>query len=113
MELINFVNLTPHEITIKTYDKEFKIKPSGIIARVTTEEKEQGKLNNIPIVERSFGKVENLPEPKENVVYLVSSLVLEGVRDRDDVFAPDTGNTAIRDEKGRIIAVTRLIKAKE
>jgi hypothetical protein len=29
----------------------------------------------------------------------------------DNVFAPDSGSTAIRDERGHIVAVTRLIRA--
>jgi prophage antirepressor-like protein len=37
----------------------------------------------------------------------VTSEVLPSIR----VFAPDTGPTAIRDERGQIVAVTRLIRA--
>ncbi|RME25645.1 MAG: hypothetical protein D6800_07370, partial [Candidatus Zixiibacteriota bacterium] len=60
---------------------------------------------------RALGDVEGLPDPQDGTVYLVSSMVLSAVRGRRDVVAPDTGPTAIRDETGRITAVTRLVVA--
>lgn len=44
------------------------------------------------------------------VTYIVSSMVRDALgQSRPDVFAPDTGPTAIRNEKGQVEAVTRLI----
>ncbi|RLI11543.1 hypothetical protein DRO33_03915 [Candidatus Bathyarchaeota archaeon] len=92
----------------------------------------------VPIYRTEFGKVEGLPpysclncvhfknnggecdpegqpdvpeqcdrfEPLE--VYVVSSLVAQAVKGRKDVVAPDTGPTAIRNEQGQIVAVTRF-----
>lgn len=54
-----------------------------------------------------FGKVENLPEPQEGVVYVVSALVAQAVPDREDVFIPDD---TVRDEQGRIIGVRALAR---
>ena len=110
---MEFINLTPHTIVIKTETKEKKIDPSGTVARVAVEEKEAGEIEGIPVIKRGFKEVEGLPEPKDGVVYLVSSLVLSAVKGRGDVFAPDTGNTAIRNEQGQIEAVTRLVSAGE
>ena len=61
----------------------------------------------------SYGPVEGLPEPQEGVFYIVSGLVLQHCAGRADVVAPATGPTheAIRDEKGRIKAVTRFLRA--
>ena len=45
-------------------------------------------------------------EPK--AIYIVSSLVAQAVAGRNDVVAPDAGPTAIRNEQGQIVAVTRF-----
>ena len=108
---VRFINLTPHEIKIITEGGELSIPPSGTIARVKTIERDAGTLAGIPVVSRQFGEVENLPDPEEGIAYIVSALVLEAAKGRDDVYAPDTGPTAIRNESGQIMAVTRLIKA--
>jgi len=106
---MRFVNLTPHKITIKSKKGDIEVPPSGTIARVTTIEEVVAEVDGISIIKREFGEVEGLPEPENGVAYIVSSLVLGAVKGRKDVFAPDTGATAIRDEKGQIKAVTRLI----
>lgn len=52
-----------------------------------------------------------MPEHKENTFYIVSAIVLSALKGtRVDVIAPDTGNTAIRNDKGQIIAVSRFTK---
>ena len=85
------------------------IEPSGTVARVTTEEMEVEPIAGVPTIRRSFGEVEGIPAPHEGTIYIVSSMVLSAV-DRDDVVAPDTGSTALRNEKGHIVAVTRLVR---
>jgi len=107
----NIVNLTPHTINIKTSGDTLSIAPSGEIARVTSVEEVVGKVAGIPVLKRTFGDIEGLPASQKDTIYLVSSMVLSAVKNRDDVFAPDTGATAIRDDAGRIVAVTRLVKA--
>lgn len=110
------MNLTPHEITIRTPSGgTVVVPPSGIVARVSTVEGPaqpvEANGEEIPVVTRAFGAVENLPAPSEGTAYLVSSLVLSALEGsgRRDVYAPDTGPTALRDEQGRIVAVTRLV----
>jgi hypothetical protein len=120
-------NLTPHPITLRTGAGDITFPPSGVVARVATveavigsrdvvapgapETDEQGNSNGvrIPVVSRSFGDVEGLPEP--GTPCLVSALVLSAVPGRAGVYAPDTGETAIRNEKGFVVAVTRLVAA--
>jgi hypothetical protein len=67
----------------------------------------------VPVSSSTFGEVENLPEPSEGTTYLVSALVLNALREkgvkRGDVFAPDTSRRAVRDNEGRIVAVTGLL----
>ena len=98
------LNLTPHAINIngKIYE------PSGVVARVIMEEKVVNTIQGITVISRFATGVEGIPEEGE---FLVSSMVLDAL---DDVyhmhaFAPDTGSTAIRDNQGRIVAVTRLV----
>lgn len=106
------INLTPHPITIRRTDgAEVTIPPSGMVARVTTVETVIGTCpeTGVPIVARTYGEVRGLPE--EGTPCLVSALVLAAVPGRKGVFAPDTGATAVRDDRGQIIAVTRLVAA--
>lgn len=108
---LKIVNLTPHEITFILEEGEYKVKPSGTVARVTAETKTAGHIFatrfdlKIPVTVTEYGEVEGLPEPTEGVIYIVSSLVAKRVPDRDDVFIP---NESIRDDKGRIIGCKSL-----
>lgn len=107
---MELVNLTPHEIRIRKPDgSELIVPPSGQVARVKMKETRAGHLDGIPIIQRTPDKVEGIPSPQPHVFYLVSSIVMEAAK-RLDVLAPDTGPTAIRDENGRIVAVTRLVE---
>lgn len=90
---------------------------------------------NIPVVKTVFGDVEGLPLACENcksyhicvdgygnlpftkdftcqqpsIIYIVSSLVAQAAKDRNDVIAPDTSPAGVvRDEQGRIIGVKRF-----
>lgn len=112
---MKLTNLTPHTININ----DLALAPSGQVARVKVEQVQGGDLDldgqAVPVVVNSFGQVEGLPDPQEGVAYLVSGLVLQALEAqgilRGDVFAPDTGPTAIR-ENGQIKAVTRLVGMK-
>lgn len=104
-----FVNLTPHEIVVSTRNIKKTIGPSGQIARVETSQEHVDWLDGIELVKTVYGDVTGVPEPEENVVYIVSSLVASRLPEREDVVAPDTGPTAIR-ENGQIVAVTRFQK---
>jgi len=113
-----FVNLTPHEITVRKPDStDLRIPPAGTIARVKTFEEDAAPVDSIPTVYRQFGRIDGLPpyDPRGDVIYIVSALVLsalDGPRNevRPDVVAPDTGSSAIRDDAGRIVAVTRFVR---
>ena len=112
------LNLTPHPITIAIDGRDpVTIQPSGTVARVETTEIPRDKLafgdafaEEVPVISRRFGEVTGLPDDPA-VACLVSSLVLSAIPGRPNTFAPDTGPTAIRDEKGHIVAVTRLVAA--
>ena len=105
------LNLTPHAIVIYTANGDVTVAPSGVVARVESIEKVVDKcpITGVDIIERTFGEVYGLPS--EDTICIVSAMVLSAVPNRKNTFAPDTGATAIRNEKGHIVKVTRLVKA--
>lgn len=115
------VNLTPHPIVLKSRTlgvDDMTIQPSGLVARVNTISGEELKLmgDGLPVAlftSPTYGEVEGLPDPIDDVIFIVSSIVAARCTGRSDVFSPGTGpqDEAVRDEKGRIIGVTRLIQA--
>lgn len=110
---MKLINLTPHEIVINNK----ALPASGQIARVKVEQAEVTTLTldgqTVPVVANSYGEALDLPAPQDGVGYVVSGLVLQALEAqgifRGDVFAPDTGPSAIRGENGQIKAVTRLV----
>jgi len=105
------LNLTPHSIVVRLADGTERVYPaSGTVARVATYETSAADIDGIKTAYRRTGKVEGLPSPLTGPV-LVSGMVLAELTGMDNVFAPDSGSTAIRDERGHIVAVTRLIRA--
>ena len=66
-------------------------------------------VTGAPIITRAAGNTIGLPDDDSQC--LVSAMVLAACAGRAGVFAPDTGPTAIRDERGQIVAVTRLVAA--
>ena len=108
MEETKIINLTPHAITFVDPDTSAPIlvvEPSGLVARVSTRTERVGTVAGIPLTQTVFGEVKDLPNPEEGVVYIVSSLVAQRFKDRDDVFIP---NESVRDDKGRIIGCKSL-----
>lgn len=121
---MKIVNLTPHPISFLVNEQTGecrKIGPSGIIARAGTRRVPTRDVNGLRVVMQVLGAPEELPEPEEGTIFIVSGIALQamkeqGENDRDvscrvgrDVFAPDTGPDAIRDHNGQIVAVRGLV----
>lgn len=104
------INLTPHSITVRGSHGDVTISASGNVARVGMTETPAGEVVGVSVVRRKAAGVTGLPDPQEGIGFLVSSMVLDACGGRSDVFAPDTGPTAIR-EDGQIVAVRRLVAA--
>lgn len=101
---MKIVNLTPHDINIEGREP---IKSEGI-CRCQEIIKQLGFIDGIQIINKSFGEVQNLPEPSENTIYIVSLPVAMAVKGtRDDCYIP---GEIIRDEKGRIVGCQNLAK---
>lgn len=96
------INLTPHPITfVDGKDTVIcTVEPSGTVARVSCSIENMGNINGIPVTGNCYGEVEGLPQPEDDVIYLVSSLVASRCTERADVFIP---NEPVRNEKGFII----------
>lgn len=105
--MTTLINLTPHPITsINNSGDKTTYQPSGIVARVSQNIISNGiQLDGIDVSYSTFGDTQDLPNPKPNTYYIVSSLVLNANKHRCDLIAPRTDNTALRNELGHIIAV--------
>jgi len=110
---MRLVNLTPHPITIiSDGGLKITIQNSGTVARVVhnrTDGTMKFELSegiemeiNVQISENT--RIEGLPEPREGVIYIVSTLVAQ-IAQRPDVIAPLTDHTAARDEAENIVGV--------
>src|SRR5690625_7488094 len=106
--MTKIINCTPHAITI-TDGPTFK--PSGQVARVTTQQTDAGNIAGIPVKIQTFGDIIDLPDPQDDTVYIVSAIVLTAVKERGrtDVVAPDTAN-AVRGDSGHIVSVPGSVK---
>ena len=102
------VNLTPHAITLQVGDVATTFQTSGTIARVTQVTQPNGlTVANGQVHTSSFGEVLDIPPPQLGTYYIVSGMVLGALNgSRTDVIAPKTDTTAIRNDKGHIVAVT-------
>ena len=100
-----FINLTPHIITINNGTEYY---PSGKVARVAN------KFSNFccGISTVFYGEIENLPEPKEGTIYIVSALVLAAAKEkgRTDVVSPATGHPNCKRENGFIVSVPGFVR---
>jgi hypothetical protein len=104
------INLTPHAITLISQDEEITIEPSGTVARVSMTEEVIGAWGEMPVIRRVAGAVTGLPT--DGRACIVSAMVLAALpAGTEGVFAPDTGPTAVRNDKGHVVAVTRLVAA--
>ena len=113
---MQLINLTPHSLNLYTADGVVELPVSGQLARVRSTSVFVGEAGGMPVYENTFSEVEGLPEPADGVVYITSSLLLKALKtagiSRPDVLAPGTGpnDGPIRDQNGRIVGVTRLIR---
>lgn len=105
---MKILNLTPHAVTFLDASNNVicEIEPSGVIARVGAKTIATGEIiNDIPVTTTQFSEVEDLPDPVEGVVYIVSSLVAQRRPFRKDIFIP---NEVVRNSAGVIIGCRSL-----
>lgn len=105
--MATLINLTPHLLNIIAADgSTVYIPPDGNrIARVASTSAIVATVNGINISRQTFGKVMDLPDAQDDVVYIVSRMVKDRVPDRDDVVVP---GVPFRDTDGKIIGANGL-----
>lgn len=111
---MRIVNLTPHDIVLKTDAGEMTFPPSGIVARVSVTATEAPPVRTssqiaIPCIRQECGEVTGLPPERVATFFLVSRKVYEAEWLRNDLLAPDTED-CVRDEKGQVLSVRRFIR---
>ena len=114
-KLMELINLTPHIIVLRSEDGKDTVLESTGRAILVTEPGEIEWMDGVPVPiqnpQRIIG-IKGLPAPEEGVMYITSMVVAveAAKRGRMDVLSPGTGpnDGAVRDEQGRIVAVTRL-----
>jgi len=103
--MINFVNLTPHTLNIHSNGNVTDIAPSGEIARVSTSYNHTNTVAGINVYSCVYGDINDLPEPQDNKIFVVSGVVKSAVPNREDVMSP---GELIRDENGKPIGSNGL-----
>lgn len=115
--MAKFVNLNKHVISVFLGHAKtcLDFPPDGRVATVSVKQEEVGGIDFpnglVMLVQNVYGDIQGLPEPEEGTYYIVNAIVLERAKlaGRRDCIAPDTGPTAIRDEKGQVKAVCRFV----
>lgn len=107
---MRMINLTPHPVVIYAGEEAvINQGPDGPMARCIEAREDAGTVeiagHQVPVSEVDFEEVENLPEPEEGVVYVVSRATAEARPDRRDLYYPDI---QVRDDAGRIIGCRGL-----
>ena len=103
----NVVNLTPHEVTVLVGENKISFASRGI-ARVTQKNTPSGELEGgIPLYRAEFGAVEGLPQPNDDTMYIVSSIVRAACPDRQDLLVP---TDFIRSPEGQIIGCRGFLR---
>jgi len=98
------INCTPHEVVVlRDNGTNFVVPVSGNVVRVQSTKVLVGLVDGVEVYKTSFGSVEGLPEPKDGVVYIVSTLCLTALGgSRNDCVAP---GDAVRNEAGQVVGV--------
>lgn len=102
--MTKIVNLTPHDVVVYNGDEVIARYPSAGAARVSQTDEAAGELSGVPLVRTVFGEVENLPDPQDGVMLVVSAITATAAkasgRRTDDLLLPAN---PVRDAQGRII----------
>ena len=98
---MKIVSLLKHDVNIiNAHGEIITIKPTGVICDCRTREEVLPELSEegLTIVRQCYGEINNLPEPQEGVLYLVSTLTMQAAlaQGRRDFCAPNSGPTAVR-----------------
>ena len=101
------INTTPHAIHELKSNQTFEPNNTAQV-RVTDTFVDTGEtIEDVPILTRTFGDVENLPAQRPNVFYIVSLVVKQALPNRSDLFTP---GKLVRNENGVIVGCEGFIR---
>ena len=105
------INCTNHEITVDLDATLLVIPPSGNVARVSLQQCMSAIVDDIPIYDALPSTViKGLPDPSDDLLYIVSSTVAQHAR-RPDVVCPNHApDQCTRDHHGRIISIKSFLR---
>lgn len=105
---MKFINCTPHPITLIGADGQTTVLPKGtVVPRLSQSTKQVDVVNNVSITETVFGATQDLPDTKDNVLLIVSRLILAANPHRTDLVVP---NELVRDNDGNIVGCKSLAR---
>lgn len=82
------------------------------VARAQQTDRKVGSIGAVPVVQTEFGKVVDLPEPAEEVMFIVSIITLNAAkaqgRSTEDLLIT---SSPVRDDQGRIVGCRALARA--
>lgn len=107
--MTNIVNLNKHAVSglVNGSVVTFPACEAGKECKVAVTSKEVERVGGMKCVETTYGEVQNVPPPQEGVVYIVNMIVLDRLPHRNDLIAPDSGPSAVRNEKGQVLHVVQ------
>jgi len=87
---MKIVNLTNHEVNIVDGNYNvIKTFPSEGIVRCSSNTKMMPSIEGVPISITTYGDAENVPKKEKDTIYIVSKLVAQVHRDRNDFYIVD------------------------
>lgn len=96
-----FINLTPHTITLMNEKFEvIEVLESKGIVRAEEKKEIIKEINGVKIYKTSFKNINGLPEKQKNVIYIVSRIILDACKDRDDLVT--TSQIVRKDTEGNL-----------
>jgi len=99
---MEIINLTPHAVIVYDADEIIQtFEPHGIVTRLDEAKEFITTINGVKIFKKKYAIARNLPDPKIGTLYLVSSQIVDSLRQtRNDLIAPDD---FVRNDNGNII----------
>lgn len=109
--MTKLINLTPHPIVLMDTNGQVveTIESTGF-ARAKQENTSIGSVNGFPLSQVRFGEPEGMPAPQDGVLFVVSQITANALKDQgrtEDILIVDQ---AVRDDQGRIIGCRGFAK---
>lgn len=104
---MELMNLCPHDVNVRREDGSTRvIKQSGTVARCQQSETVLSMIDGIPIIRKTYGVVQGLPDEIPGLYYIVSATVAKECPNRHDLLCP---GPLVKDVNGNIIGCNGLL----